>query len=143
VQFQTRNMMTKQEIEDERRRSEGDPTMKMRQRRARNELMRQRMMDAVPKADVIVTNPTHFSVALRYDRKRDAAPTVVAKGVDDMAMRIRELAREHGVPLMEDPPLARALFRAVKVGQTIPERFYQAVATVLSHVYRLKGRTAS
>lgn len=143
VQFTTRNMMTKQEIEDERRRSEGDPTMKMRQRRARNELMRQRMMDAVPKADVIVTNPTHFSVALRYDRKRDAAPTVVAKGVDDMAMRIRELAREHGVPLMEDPPLARALFRAVKVGQTIPERFYQAVATVLSHVYRLKGRTAS
>lgn len=142
-QFTQRNMMTKQEIEDERRRSEGDPTMKMRQRRARNELMRQRMMDAVPKADVIVTNPTHFSVALRYDRKRDAAPTVVAKGVDDMAMRIREIARQHDVPLMEDPPLARALFRAVKVGQTIPERFYQAVATVLSHVYRLKGRTAS
>ncbi|MBL9077198.1 MAG: flagellar biosynthesis protein FlhB [Planctomycetes bacterium] len=140
--FTQRNMMTKQEVEDERRRSEGDPTVKMRQRRARNELMRQRMMEAVPKADVIVTNPTHFSVALRYDRRRDAAPTVVAKGVDEVAMRIREIAREHGVPLMEDPPLARALFRAVKVGQTIPERFYQAVATVLSHVYRLQGRTA-
>jgi len=143
VQFIQRNMMTKQEVEDERKRSEGDPTMKMRQRRARNELMRQRMMETVPKADVIVTNPTHFSVALRYDRTRDAAPTVVAKGVDEMALRIREIARENGVPLMEDPPLARALFRAVKVGQTIPERFYQAVATVLSHVYRIKGRTAS
>lgn len=142
ISFMNRNMMTKQEVEDERRRSEGDPTMKMRQRRARNDLMRQRMMDAVPKADVIVTNPTHFSVALRYDRKRDAAPIVVAKGVDDMALRIREIARENGVPLMEDPPLARALFRAVKVGQTIPERFFQAVATVLGHVYRLQGRSA-
>lgn len=140
--FTQRNMMTKQEVEDERKRSEGDPTMKMRQRRARNDLLRQRMMTAVPKADVIIVNPTHFSVALRYDRKRDAAPTVVAKGVDDIALHIREIAKEHGVPLMEDPPLARALYRSVKVGQVIPEKFYQAVATVLSHVYRLKGRTA-
>ncbi len=141
-QFTKRNMMTKQEVEDERRRSEGDPTMKMRQRRARNDLLRHRMMAIVPKADVVITNPTHFAVALRYDRSRDLAPTVVAKGVDEMAQRIREIARENDVPLMEDPPLARALFRAVKVGQAIPERFYQAVATVLSHVYRLKGRTA-
>ncbi len=89
-----------------------------------------------------VTNPTHFSVALRYDRKRDAAPVVVAKGLDEIALAIRTLAKEHGVPLMEDPPLARALFRAVKIGQTVPERFYQAVATVLGHVYRLKNRTA-
>jgi len=140
--FTQRNMMTKQEVDDERKRSEGDPTMKMRQRRARNEMLRQRMMTAVPKADVIVVNPTHFSVALRYDRKRDAAPTVVAKGIDEIALHIRELAKEHGVPLMEDPPLARALYRSVKVGQAIPEKFYQAVATVLSHVYRLKGRTA-
>ena len=141
-QFTKRNMMSKQEVEDERRRSEGDPTVKMRQRRARNDLLRHRMTAVVPKADVIVTNPTHFSVALRYDRTRDAAPTVVAKGQDEMALRIREIAREHDVPLMEDPPLARALYRAVKVGETIPERFYQAVATVLSHVYRMKGRTA-
>lgn len=141
-QFAKRNMMTKQEVEDERKRSEGDPMMKMRQRRARNELLRQRMMTEVPKADVVITNPTHFSVALRYDRKRDAAPVVVAKGVDDVALAIRKLAKEHGVPLMEDPPLARALFRAVKIGQTIPERFFQAVATVLGHVFRLKGRTA-
>lgn len=140
--FVQRNKMTKQEVEDERKRSEGDPTMKQRQRRARQELLKQRMLTAVPKADVIVINPTHFSVALRYDRKRDVAPTVVAKGVDEIALQIRELARQHGVPLMSDPPLARALFRAVKVGQAIPEKFYQAVATVLSHVYRLKGRTA-
>lgn len=141
-QFTKRNMMTKQEVEDERRRSEGDPTMKMRQRRARNDLLRHRMMAVVPKADVIITNPTHFSVALRYDRKRDVAPTVVAKGQDEMALRIREIAREHDVPLMEDPPLARALYRAVKVGEAVPERFYHAVATVLGHVYRMKGRTA-
>jgi flagellar biosynthetic protein FlhB len=142
-QFEKRNMMTKQEVEDERKRAEGDPAIKLRQRRARAELMRSRMMTAVPKADVVVTNPTHFSVALRYDRKRDQAPIVVAKGVDEVALAIRTLAKTHGVPLMEDPPLARALYRAVKVGQSIPERFYQAVATVLGHVYRLKGRTAS
>ncbi|MGC6487984.1 MAG: EscU/YscU/HrcU family type III secretion system export apparatus switch protein [Planctomycetota bacterium] len=140
--FTKRNMMTKQEVEDERKRTEGDPHMKARQRGARNELLQQRMMAEIPRADVILTNPTHYSVALRYDRTRDAAPTVVAKGVDDVAMRIREVAREHDVPLMEDPPLTRALYRAVKVGQAVPEKFYQAVATVLSHVYRLHGRTA-
>jgi len=140
--FTKRNMMTKQEVEDERKRSEGDPTMKARQKGARNELLQQRMMAEVPKADVIITNPTHFSVALRYDRSRDMAPKVVAKGVDDIAMAIRKVAREHDVPLMEDPPLARALYRAVKVGASVPEKFYQAVATVLSHVYRIKGRTA-
>lgn len=140
--FTKRNMMTKQEVEDERKRTDGDPTMKARQKGARNELLQQRMMQDIPRADVILTNPTHYSVALRYDRSKDAAPTVVAKGVDDLAMRIREIAREHDVPLMEDPPLTRALYRAVKVGQVVPEKFYQAVATVLSHVYRLKGRTA-
>jgi flagellar biosynthesis protein FlhB len=140
--FHKRNMMTKTEVEDERKRTDGDPTMKARQRGARMELLRQRMMQEVPRADVILTNPTHYSVALRYDKKRDAAPTVVAKGVDDMAMQIRKIAREHNVPLMEDPPLTRALYRAVKVGQSVPEKFYQAVATVLSHVYRLKGRSA-
>jgi flagellar biosynthetic protein FlhB len=135
-------MMTRQEVQDERKRAEGDPAIKMRQRSARIELLRSRMMTAVPKADVVVINPTHFSVALRYDRKRDSAPVVVAKGVDEVALQIRTLAKEHGVPLMEDPPLARALFRAVKVGQSIPEKFYQAVAAVLGHVYRLQGRTA-
>ncbi len=140
--FEKRNMMTKQEVEDERKRSEGDPMIKGRLRQARAELMKHRMMQAVPKADVIITNPTHFAVALRYDRTKNAAPEVIAKGVDEMAARIREIAREHKVPLMEDPPLARALFRAVKVGQEVPARFFEAVATVLSHVYRLKNRVA-
>jgi flagellar biosynthetic protein FlhB len=140
--FEQRNMMTRQEVDDERKRTEGDPQIKARQRRARVELLRHRMMDAVPKADVIVVNPTHFSVALRYDRKKDPAPVVVAKGVDEIALRIREIAREHDVPLMEDPPLARALFRATKVGQAIPEKFYQAVAVILSHVFRLRQRIA-
>ena len=140
--FAERMKMSKQEIEDERKRDDGDPVMKSRLKGARMKLMRQRMMDAVPQADVIITNPTHFSVALRYDREQDHAPRVVAKGIDDMAFRIRELARDNDVPLMEDPPLARALFRAVDVGNTIPERFYQAVATVLGHVYRLKDHAA-
>jgi flagellar biosynthetic protein FlhB len=141
-QFHRSLMMTRQEVEDERKRTEGDPLIRSRLRSARLELMRQRMMDSVPKADVVITNPSHFSVALRYDRARNSAPEVVAKGADDLALRIRELAREHGVPLMEDAALARALYRAVKVGQEIPERFYRAVATVLSHVLRLKGRVA-
>ena len=130
-------MMTKQEVDDERRRSEGDPLVKRRLRTAALKLARQRMLEAIPKADVIVTNPTHYSVALAYDRAAHAAPRVVAKGVDDLALKIRQLAREHGVPLMQDPPLARALFRAVDVGTEIPERFYQAV---LGHVYRLQGK---
>ncbi len=135
-------MMTKQEVEDERKRTDGDPFIKSRLRRARMKLMQQRMMEAVPKADVVITNPTHCAVALKYDRGKQEAPEVVAKGLDDIALRIREIAREHGVPLMEDPPLARALHRAVDVGEQIPAKFYQAVATVLSHVYRMKERVA-
>lgn len=135
-------MMTKQEVEDERKSSDGDPMIKGRLRNARMALMRQRMMEAVPKADVVLINPTHYSVALRYDKGKNVAPEVVAKGVDELALRIRELAKEHGVPLMEDPPLTRSLYRAVKVGQEIPEKFYQAVAAVLSHVFRMKGKVA-
>ena len=135
-------MMSKQEVDDERKRSEGDPLIRNRLRQARAEMARHRMMEAVPQADVIITNPTHYSVALRYERNTNAAPEVVAKGMDDMAMRIRELARDNDVPLLEDPPLARALFAAVKVGQEVPARFYEAVATVLSHVYQLKNSVA-
>ena len=135
-------MMSKQEVEDERKRSEGDPAVKSRLRSAALQIMRQRMMESIPKADVIITNPTHYSVALRYDRMKDPAPRLVAKGVDDLALKIREIAEDNDVPLMEDPPLARALYRAVKVDQEIPEKFYKAVATVLSHVFRLKGQVA-
>jgi flagellar biosynthetic protein FlhB len=135
-------MMTKQEVDDERKRAEGDPIVKRRLRAAALKLARQRMLDSVPKADVVVTNPTHYSVALAYDRLVHAAPRVVAKGTDALALKIRELAKEHDVPLMQDPPLARALFSACDAGTEIPERFYQAVATILGHVYRLQGRTA-
>ena len=135
-------MMSKQEVDDERKRNDGDPLIKSRLKSARMEIMKQRMMEAVPDADVVITNPTHFSVAIKYERGDKGAPEVVAKGVDDLAMRIREIATENDVPLMEDPPLARALFRAVKVGQQIPERFYRAIAAVLSHVYRLKEQVA-
>lgn len=135
-------MMSKQEVDDERKRSEGDPLIKSRIRAAALKLARQRMLEAVPKADVVVTNPTHFSVALAYDRTAQSAPKVVAKGVDEVALRIRSIATDHGVPLMADPPLARALYRAVDVGTEIPERFYQAVAVVLGHVYRLRGKRA-
>ncbi len=135
-------MMTKQEVEDERKRTDGDPFIKNRLRQARMKLMQQRMMEAVPKADVVITNPTHYSVALKYDRGNQAAPEVVAKGLDDLALRIREIAKEHNVALMEDPPLARALHRAVDVGQQIPVKFFQAIATVLSHVYQMKDRVA-
>ena len=116
--------------------------VKSRLRSLRNEFMRQRMMESVPKADVIITNPTHYSVALRYNRNKNSAPEVVAKGVEHIALRIRELAREHSIPMMEDPPLARALYRAVKVGTEVPPKFYKAVASVLGHVFRLKGQVA-
>ena len=135
-------MMTKQEVEDERKRTDGDPMIKSRLKAARMALMKQRMMEAIPMADVIITNPTHYSVALKYDREKHMSPAVVAKGIDDIAMRIRKIAAENDVPLMEDAPLARALFRAVDVGQEIPEKFFKAVATVLGHVYRLKNKVA-
>ncbi len=134
--------MTKQEVEDERKRNDGDPFVKNRLRQAAMEMMSRRMMEAVPKADVIITNPTHYSIALRYDRSLDPAPRVIAKGVDDLALKIREIATENDVPLMEDPPLARALYRAVEIDTLIPEKFYQAVAAVLSHIYRMRDEVA-
>lgn len=130
--------MSKREVDDERKNTEGDPLIRSRLRRAAQELAKRRMMEAVPKADVVITNPTHYAVALKYERGESAAPEVVAKGADEVAARIREIARENNVPLMEDPPLARGLFAAVKVGEQIPERFYHAVATVLGYV--LKAR---
>ncbi len=101
------------------------------------ERARERMMDSVPKADVVVTNPEHISVALTYKRGEMSAPRVVAKGGGFLAFRIRELAREAGVPIVENPPLARALYRSVKVGESVPERLYEVVARVLAYVYRL------
>jgi flagellar biosynthetic protein FlhB len=112
-------------------------------RRRAMELTRKRMMAAVPEADVVVTNPTHYSVALRYDPERGDAPEVVAKGQDHLAMRIREIARENGVPVIPDPPLARGIYASVEVGHQIPEEFFGAVAAVLAFVYRTAARRAA
>jgi flagellar biosynthetic protein FlhB len=132
--------MTKQEIKEEYRQQEGDPHVKQRLRQIRMERARKRMMAAVPTADVIVTNPTHYSVALKYDAGDMRAPVVVAKGLDNIALRIREVAKEHDIPLFENPPLAQALYATVDIDQEVPELHYKAVAEVISYVYRLKGK---
>jgi flagellar biosynthetic protein FlhB len=134
--------MTKQEVRDEHKQSEGDPQVKSRIRRLRMERAQKRMMAAVPKADVIVTNPTHYSIALSYDMESMGAPKLVAKGVDVVAQRIREIAREHEIPLVENPPLARALYASVEIDQEIPPEHYQAVAQVIGYVMRLKGQAS-
>jgi flagellar biosynthetic protein FlhB len=130
--------MTREEVREELKESEGNPEVKGKIRQLQQERARHRMMQEVPKADVVVTNPTHFAVALRYDDKRMRAPIVVAKGVDEVAAKIREIAGEHNVPLFEAPPLARALWRAVDLNEPIPARLYVAVAQVLTYVYQLK-----
>jgi flagellar biosynthetic protein FlhB len=130
--------MTKQELKDEYKEMEGNPEVKARVRQVAHQLSQRRMMEAVPTADVVITNPTHYAVALKYEAGAMRAPKVVAKGVDEMALRIRELAGTHKVALVEAPPLARALYRQAKVDQEIPVKLYAAVAQVLSYVYQLK-----
>ena len=132
--------MTKQEIKDERKQSEGDPQIKARIRSLQRQTAYHRMIAEVPQADVVITNPTHLAVALRFDPAEMAAPRVVAKGADHIAERIRDIAREHDVPLVENPALAQALHRMADVGDTIPVELYRAVAEVLAYVYRLKGK---
>ncbi|EHD22046.1 MULTISPECIES: flagellar biosynthesis protein FlhB [Brenneria] len=130
--------MTKQEIRDEHKESEGDPHVKGRIRQQQRAMAQRRMMADVPKADVIVTNPTHYAVALQYDEKKMNAPKVLAKGAGEIALRIRELGAEHRIPVLEAPPLARALYRHSEVGRHIPAALYAAVAEVLAWVYQLK-----
>lgn len=132
--------MTKQELKDEYKQSEGDPHIKGRLRQLRAERARQRMMQNVPKADVVITNPTHYSIALQYDSETMAAPKCVAKGVDLVALRIREIAKEHNVMLYENVPLARTLYDVVEVDETIPPEQYKAVAEVISFVFKAKGK---
>jgi flagellar biosynthetic protein FlhB len=134
-------MMTHKELEEEARQTEGDPLVRARVRAAQREASRRRMMDAVKTADVVVTNPTHLAVALQYDRATMSAPKVVAKGARLLAERIRELARQHAVPIVEDPPLARLLYK-LGIGAEIPIALFRAVAEVLAVVYRLKQRRA-
>lgn len=134
--------MTKQEVKDEHRSMEGDPELKGRRLRMAREIALQKLRQTVPKADVIVTNPTHYAIALQYDGKAMGAPKVVAKGADFMAFRIREIAALHRIPIVEKPALARALHAGVPVGRQISPEFYEAVAEILAYVYRLKGRAA-
>lgn len=130
--------MTKQEVKEEMKATEGDPVTKGRIRKVQRQIAYKRMMQDVPRADVVITNPTHVAVALQYDSKKMSAPKVVAKGVEYIAQRIKQLAREHGVPIVEDRALARALYQTVDVGDLIPEQLFQAVAQVLAYIYRMK-----
>jgi flagellar biosynthetic protein FlhB len=132
--------MSRQEVKEERRMYEGDPLVRGRLRERMREIMRRNMLQAVPKADVVITNPTHYAVALEYDRAAMAAPTVTAKGADLVAQRIREIAREHGVAIVENRPLAQALWREVEIGDAIPEKYYEVISIVLAQVYRMSGR---
>lgn len=137
-EFNKQQRMSRRDIKDEFKQSEGDPMVKARLRSIRMEKARQRMMAAVPEADVVITNPTHFAVALKYSEAEMEAPVVVAKGADFVAQRIRELAQENDVPIVQNPPLARALFQ-VDIDQMIPEDSFKAVAQVISYVWRLSG----
>jgi flagellar biosynthesis protein FlhB len=132
--------MTKQELKEEFKETEGDPFIKSQIRSIQHQMARKRMMAQVPKADVVITNPTHLSIAIRYDQKEMTAPVVVAKGAGHIAMRIREIAREHHIPLVENPPVARLLHN-LDLGATIPEEMFKAVAEILAYVYSLKGKT--
>jgi len=139
-QYEKDLMMTKEEVKDEVRQAEGDPQVRSRIRSQQKVFARKRMMEAVKKADVVITNPTHIAVALSYDPKNMIAPTVVAKGTDWLALKIRKVAEEAGVPVIEDRSLAQSLYKSVEVGQVIPVELYRAVAEVLAYVFRLKGK---
>jgi flagellar biosynthetic protein FlhB len=129
-------MMTKDEVKDEAKSAEGNPKMKARMRRRRQRMSQRNMLLEIPRADVVVTNPTHLAIALRYDRKAMRAPRIVAKGSRLNALRIREIAKQHGVPMMENKPLARLMFKYGQVGGEIPAQLYAAVAEILAWVYR-------
>jgi flagellar biosynthetic protein FlhB len=139
-QYEQSLKMTKQEVKDERKQSEGDPQVKARIRSLQRQAAYQQMMAEVPKSDVVITNPTHLAIALRFNPSEMAAPRVVAKGADFIAERIREIAREHRVPIVENKTLARALYKLAEIGDYVPVDLYRAVAEVLAYVYRLKGK---
>ncbi len=132
-------MMTKQEIKEEHKSREGDPMIKARIRKVQREMANRRMMDKVPKADVIITNPTHIAIALKYDANLPA-PQLIAKGADLIAEKIKSIAKEHNIPIIENKPLARTIFKTMKLGQVIPKELFVAVAEVLSYVYKLKKK---
>ena len=132
--------MTKQEVKDEYKNQEGDPQIKGKIRQRMMEASRRRMMSALPQADVVITNPTHLAVALRYEAEHQRAPVVIAKGADHLAAKIKEVAAENDIEIVEDKPLARMLYDNVAIGAEIPAELYEAVANILAFVYKLKGR---
>lgn len=138
--FEKNIRMSKQDIKDEYKKSEGDPLIKSKIKQRQREMAMRRMMQEVPKADVIITNPTHFAVALKYDEAVRDAPYVIAKGVDHVALKIKEKAKELDIVTIENRPLARALYAQVEIGDSIPEEFFKAVAEILAYVYRLKEK---
>jgi flagellar biosynthesis protein FlhB len=138
--FMKRMRMSRREIKEELRQQDGDPMVKAKLRQIRMQRSRQRMMQNVPQASVVITNPTHYAVALKYDPGQTPAPICLAMGVDAVAARIRELAEEHDIPIVEDPPLARALFATAELDQPIPKEHYEAVAKVIGFVMRLARR---
>ena len=140
-QWFTELKMTKEEVKEERKQMDGDPIMKQRQRSFARDLARKRMMAAVPRATLVIANPTHYAVALRYVREEDAAPVVLAKGTDLIALKIRSIAEENGIPVFEDPPLARSMFAQVSVDSVIPPVFYKAVAELIQRIYSSKNRS--
>ena len=139
-EFKKKMRMTQQEVKEEHKQTEGSPEIKAKIRQIRNERAQQRMMQAVPSADVVVTNPTHYAVALKYDIDTMAAPVCVAKGQDNIALKIREVAEENDVVVIENPPVARALHATVDIDQQVPPEHYQAVAEIISYVYKLRKR---
>lgn len=139
-EFMKNMRMSKQELREEFKQSEGDPQVKAKLRELRERRARQRMMQSVPEADVVITNPTHFAVALKYDTKEMDAPMMVAKGADAVAEKIKEIAKENKVPIVENAPLARALYDSMEIEQSIPREHYKAVAEVISYVFKLKGK---
>lgn len=142
-EFEKSIKMSKQDVKDETKDTEGSPQTKARVRQIQREMSRHRMMAEVPTADVVITNPTEIAVAMKYDPGEMDAPYVVAKGERLIAQKIKEIAQKHGIPIYEDKPLARALFKMCDVGQMVPARLYRAVAEMLAHIYRIKGRTIS
>ncbi len=132
--------MTKQQVKEESKEKDGNPEVKQKIRSIQREMAQKRMIQDVPKADVIITNPTHISIVLRYDGNVMVAPQVIGKGQDHLAMRIREIAKEHDIPIVENVPLARALYKTVKVGEGVPRSLYKAIAEVLAFVYKLKNK---
>ncbi len=138
--FRKKMMMTKQQVKEEMKEKDGSPEIKQRIRQVQREQAQKRMMEAVESADVIVTNPTHISVAIKYDAEKMIAPAVVAKGQEFLALRIREMAKKHDIPLVENVPLARTLYKTVKIGEGVPRTLYKAVAEILAFVYKLKRK---